>query len=119
MRILPGEAIDLAGFFDGKSGERFALHESALYRVKRRQFMMTGLQGAQAGINAEETPDEVFHVGRELDDQLGTGLCRECGRIGARFEKARIQWRRCFKKLVQKKVVELCQTFVREKIIKG
>ena len=84
-----------------------------------REFVMAGLQIAQAGIDAEETRNEVFHVGRELDDQLGTGLCRERGGIGAGFEKASMQWRRCFKKLVQKNVIELCQTFVREKIIKG
>ena len=60
--------------------ERAALHEIALYRVERRQFGMTRLQGLDLGRDAKQATDEIVEMRGQIDQQLAFVLVRK--RVG-------------------------------------
>ena len=57
------------GFFDALDGA--PLHEQPLDRVERRQFVMVRLQCPYLGCDPEQLADEIFEMGREIDQQVG------------------------------------------------
>jgi hypothetical protein len=80
---------------------------------------MARLKVSQFGIDAEQAADEIFHVGGDFDDQLGTGFIRQSRRILTGGEEPGVQFRKRLAQLAEKNPVELSETFVREKVVKS
>ncbi len=113
-----GCAVDCGRLLGGISGEGFSLNEAALDRIERRQFVVARLEGGQFRLDAEQGADEVFRVGRQFDDQFGTGLCRQRRLIRSRGEKPVTQRGIRFRQLIQKNAVESGQACVAGKVVK-
>ena len=56
------------GFLDPLDGA--PLNKQALDRIKWRQRVLTRLQGAHLGFDAEQPADEIFEMGREIDQEV-------------------------------------------------
>ena len=83
-----------------------ALHEQALYRIERRQFVVPGLQFADFGGDAEQLADEVFDMRGEIDQQIGFRLAVERVGVGASRHQAVVQRRVAGSEMRDKGAVE-------------
>ena len=72
--IRDGVAVDrrglLRGHSAGRSTESPPLHEFALDRIQRCQLVFSRLQCRKLRPDPEQSPDEIFQVRRQLNDQL-------------------------------------------------
>ncbi len=83
--------IERRGFFGRHALDGATLHEEALHLIERRQRMMTRLERAHLGLDAEEVADEILEMQREIDQQLGVRLGLERIGIAPRRHQAIVQ----------------------------
>ena len=90
---LSGEprAVERRGILFLHSLDRTALNEEPLYRIERRQLVMTRLQCPHIGRDAEQPAKEILDMRRQIDNEVRFGRMLEPVRIAPRRHQPLMQ----------------------------
>ena len=107
-----GQAVDRAGLLLGNAADGLLLHELALQRVDGRQTVVLGLERAEVGGYAEKLTDEILHMRRQLDNQVGLFFARKRTRVIPGIKQLLRESWICRMEVFLERLIQTSQTFL-------